>query len=97
MAASSQGHVQVVRFLLGHPIAKTTINHGDVGGQTALLLACYWGRGGVARALLGSGADCTIARGDDLTPMAIAKMDPDLGDTSAEGRRECVAALEVRS
>jgi hypothetical protein len=51
------------------------------------------------QALLESGADPTIADNDGTTPMAIAKQDPDDDDiecgASAEGRRECVAALKV--
>jgi hypothetical protein len=57
----------------------------------------------VARALLESGADLTIANDHGTTPMAIAKQDPPpphlnhpQNSVSAEGRRDCVAALEVR-
>jgi hypothetical protein len=86
-----------VRVLLGHPSAKANINRRDDVGKTALWEACRMGRGGVVRALLGSGADPTIASNDGTTPLAIAKQDPDDVDAgiSAEGRRECVAALEV--
>jgi ankyrin repeat protein len=84
--------------LLGHHRAKSAINNRDDEGKTALWCACYWGHGGVARALLPSGADPTIAaRSDGTTPMAIAKQEPHRGDISAEGRRECVAELEVSS
>jgi hypothetical protein len=89
-----------VRLLLGHrwAIAKATINQGNQAGRTALCCACYRGRGGVVRALLESGADPTIPTNNGSTPMAIAKWDPpdDDDDISAEGRRECVAELEVR-
>jgi ankyrin repeat protein len=81
--------------LLGHPSARATINFRDNDGETALWAACQMGRGGVVRALLENGADPTIAHNDGTTPMAIAKQ----GHTSVisvEGRRECVAALEVR-
>jgi ankyrin repeat protein len=99
MAASEKGHPEVVRVLLGHPSAKANINHRARHGETALWHACYRGRGGVARALLASGADPTIAANDGTTPMAIAKQDPPSypPGITAEGRRECVAALEVRS
>jgi hypothetical protein len=50
----------------------------------------------VAKALLDSGADSTITNIVGDTPMAIAKQDPPGETISAEGRRECVAALEVR-
>jgi hypothetical protein len=46
-------------------------------------------------ALLESRADPTIAKHNGTTPMAAAKQHhPEA--TIAEGRRECVAALEVR-
>jgi hypothetical protein len=106
MAASSQGHVEVVRILLGHSSATTLLNRcGDLG-EKALFLACYWGHAGAVRALLESGAEPTIASNGGITPMAIAKdqyIAPALHPAfqadlpSAEGRRECVAALEVRS
>jgi uncharacterized protein len=100
IVASCNGYVEVVRVLLGHPRVRTAINHRDGEGKTALWCACYWGRGGVARALLESGADPTIADNNGATPMAAIKADPDdrdIPDISAEGRRECVAALEVSS
>jgi uncharacterized protein len=98
MEASRRGHLEVVRSLLEHPSAETTINKHD-GGATALWHACCTGRGAVVRALLEGGADPTIASNDGTTPMAIAKqVPPDFLSIiiSAEGRRECVAALEVR-
>jgi ankyrin repeat protein len=84
-----------VRFLLDRPAVRATINHFGDQGKTALWEACYRGHGRVARVLLESGADPTIADKDGTTPLAIAKQDPDHGRISAEGRRECVAALEV--
>jgi ankyrin repeat protein len=97
MAASQRDHLEVVRVLLGHPDAKATVNHRDNEGQTALRLACYWGFGGIVRALLENGADLTIAHNDGTTPLAIAKQPPPphRADITAEGRRDCVAALEV--
>jgi hypothetical protein len=96
MSASLHGHLEVVRSLLGHPGAKAALNERDDNGWTALWAACFYGRGGVVRALLESGADPTIPRNDGITPTAIAKQDSDAGYISVEGRRECVAALEVR-
>jgi ankyrin repeat protein len=99
MIASTQGHLEVVRLLLGQASAMATINHHNALGQTALWWACYKGRGGVARALLEGGADPTIADIECTTPMAIAKTYPEWWErhsVSIEGRRECVAALEVR-
>jgi hypothetical protein len=96
MGASFRGHVEVVRFLLGHASVKATINYAGSARETALWRACYWGRGGVVKALLESGADPTIANRDGTTPMAIAKdLDSLPAEATAEGRRECVVALEV--
>jgi hypothetical protein len=104
MTASLNGRLETVRLLLDHPSVKTSINHRGRGGRTALWCACLKGRGGVVRALLESVADPTVARNDGTTPTATAKEVPQQGagvpehlKTSAEGRRECVAALEVRS
>jgi ankyrin repeat protein len=101
-AAASEGHVDAMHLLLGHPGVMTTLDRGDSDRRTALWWACQQGRGAAARALLAFGADPTIADKDGTTPMAIAKQDPDDDEdavadkVSAEGRRECVAALEVR-
>jgi ankyrin repeat protein len=99
IAASRNYLREVVRVLLGHAVAKATVNHRGTGGETALCEACYWGYDGVARALLESGADPTIADDDGTTPMAFAKQDLDEDDVklgvSAVGRRACVAALGV--
>jgi hypothetical protein len=53
----------------------------------------WWGGEGA----LGSGADPTIAHADGTTPMAMAKQPHDRLESITEGRRACVAALEVRS
>jgi uncharacterized protein len=96
MRAALEGFPEIVRLLLGDPRAGMSINHRDEqGGETVLWHACYMGRGGIVRALLESGADPRIADNEGITPMAIAKQDPDADYISAEGRRECVAALEV--
>jgi uncharacterized protein len=91
---SERGHLEVLRVLLGYPSAKATINHREDHGRTALWTACYYGGGAIARALLECGADTTIANNDGTTPMAVAKQVRH-DATRAEGRRECVAALEV--
>jgi hypothetical protein len=96
IAASVQGHVEVVRWLLGHSGGKETTNHRCGVGSTALLEACRYGRGGVVRALLESGADPTIVDNDGMSPVSVAKLGgayPN-GVTAAD-RRYCVAALEV--
>jgi hypothetical protein len=98
--SAGKGHLEIVRLLLGHPGAKATMNQRDIQDKTALWRACFWGHGGVARALVEGGADPTITDDNGTTPMAIAKQDPGERDirsgVSAEGGRECVAALEVR-
>jgi ankyrin repeat protein len=91
ISASVQSRVEVVRLLLGHPSGKSTINQLDEIGRTALYVACFSGEGRVARALLESGADPTIARSDGTTPVAIVKK-----QFTTEGHQDCVAALEVR-
>jgi ankyrin repeat protein len=98
IAASSKGQLETVRVLLGHPSVKATINRRKDDGDTALWSACFWGRGGVVRALLENGADPTIASANGTTPMAAAKQDPDIRfpGATAEGRRDCVVALRVR-
>jgi hypothetical protein len=75
------------------PAPKATINHRDNADKTALWWACRWSRGGFVRALLESGADHTVAKGDGTTPTAIAKGGRPFSSTSAPGRQECVAAL----
>jgi ankyrin repeat protein len=95
ITASRSRHLEVVRVLLGHRGGKTTINRRGSGGQTPLWWACYCGRGAIVRALLQSGADPTVADTLGAIPVTIAKhADLPYGAT-AEGRRECVAALEV--
>jgi hypothetical protein len=50
------------------------------------------------RALLGSGADPTIAANDGITPVAIAnQITPLLDGITVESRREYVSASEVGS
>jgi hypothetical protein len=47
--ASERGHLEVVRFLLDYPAARSTINSRDEWGMTALWGACFSGRGEVVR------------------------------------------------
>jgi hypothetical protein len=93
--ASWRGHLEVVRFLLGLPATRPTLNRPDRHGTMALWWACNQGHGGVVRALLASGADPTIANGIGITPMAVAKQAHLPPGATPEGRRECVAALKV--
>jgi hypothetical protein len=73
IAASDEGNVEVVRFLLGLSGGKASIHHRSSSGDTVLFRACYMGNEGVARLLLASGADPTIATNDGTTSTAIAK------------------------
>jgi ankyrin repeat protein len=95
MIPRSNGHLEVVGVLLGHPSAKATINRRGHFGQTALGWACYLGSGARAMALLESGADSTTADNNRTTPVATAKRDPPI-PCMTDGRRECVVVLEVR-
>jgi ankyrin repeat protein len=72
MGAWGDGHRKVVRVLLGHPIARTTIDLRDTNGVTALWWACYKGCARVARALLENGADPTIVDNLEGTPLMAA-------------------------
>jgi ankyrin repeat protein len=96
MTASEMGRLEVVRLLLEHPSARATINRGDCYSRTALWFACHNVHGGAARALLENGADPTISDGSGTTPMAIAKLKSGSPYVSADGLRDCIAALEVR-
>jgi hypothetical protein len=93
---------QVVRCLLGHARAATTLNSQDRFGCTAVNLACWFGHGAILRLLLEAGADPTIDDNKGWTPWAHATDRPPpryiarAEEVSAEGRRECAAALEVR-
>jgi ankyrin repeat protein len=78
MAASREGHLEVVHLLLAHPTAGAIINRRDRFGRTALWSACEHGHGGVVRALLASGADLKIANEEGITPTTIAKQLPNV-------------------
>jgi ankyrin repeat protein len=101
IAACAWGQPEITRLLLGHPSVKASINRRNDDGQTALWMACKRGRVAKVRALLENGADLTVADREGITPMAIAKRDLTWEEqedgATAEGRRECVAALKVRS
>jgi ankyrin repeat protein len=98
MMASTRPNLEVVHVMLSHPGAEATKDHRDPAGKTALWWACHEGLGGGVRALLDCGADPTIAGNDGTTPLAIAKTTAPLpSGVTIEGRRECVAMLEVRS
>jgi uncharacterized protein len=93
--AIMKGHEEVMRCLLSAPSLAATINCRDRWGQTALWLACYWGRGEVTRLLLEMGADPTIPDKYGVSPLAIAQ-EEHIDEPRVKGRRECVAALQVR-
>jgi uncharacterized protein len=96
VAASSDGHVEVVRVLLGLPSDKVHTNHRDLSGKTALWVACHNGRGGVVKALLEGGADPTTPNHQGVTPVATARRGMREASSVDEGRRQCRAALKVR-
>jgi hypothetical protein len=97
MSASAGGHLEIVRILLANASAKATLNHRETfSGKTALYFASYWGHWEVVWALLESGTDHTIPDRYGITPMALAKQEPEREDISVEGRRVCISALEVR-
>ena len=79
MLASSEGHLEVVRTLLG---AGADVNYALQGGQTALMVAAYRGRAGVVRLLLERDADATRSA-CGMTAIDWAK----------KGRRSAVASV----
>jgi uncharacterized protein len=93
-AASRQGDPGVVRLLLDHPSGESTIKHRNKNGMTPLWLACLYGKPRATRLLLERGSDPTIMAHDGTTPMAKAKEAHCW--ISAEDRKMCVAALQVR-
>jgi uncharacterized protein len=98
LMAAAHRDLEIVHLLLDHPGGSATINLRSDCGRTALWCACFKGFVGGVTALLEGGADPTTADNDGVTPMAIAKQDPPdfPPGITAEGRRECVTALEVR-
>jgi ankyrin repeat protein len=96
-AASDQGHLEVCACCSGTPAARPPSTAGIAtgrrrcGGPASLAMGGLCGR-------CSRGANPTIADKDGTNPMAIAKQTFNLPyGVTAEGRRECVAALEVRS
>jgi hypothetical protein len=97
MVASDGGHLDVVCLLLRHPSARATVNRRSAEGETPLWRACQRGYGAIVRALLDSGADFTTVKNRYGVIPKRAKDSRRSRGVTAEGRRECVAALEVRS
>ena len=86
MAASLGGSVECVRRLLGHELARTTINAQDTDGVCALGYACKHGHSVIVVLLLEAGADPTLKDTDGQTPM-------DLAHTN--GHQECARHIQV--
>jgi ankyrin repeat protein len=89
MGASGKGHTDVVELLLAH--GCDDIDQVLMMGteETALHIACLYGRAEIVRLLLGAGADPhLVTRREGRTPLAIAV---------AEGKDDCVALLQVSS
>jgi ankyrin repeat protein len=68
-AASFQGRLQVVRYLLRHGV---DVNVRDSGNDTSLLLASWKGHLDVVRCLLEHGADVDLRDQYDNTPLTFA-------------------------
>jgi ankyrin repeat protein len=86
IGASGKGHTDIVELLLAH-------GYGDVDaqestGRAALHRACFNGRAGVVRALLGAGANPHLVDQYGRTPLRHAV---------GVGREGCVALLQVNS
>jgi ankyrin repeat protein len=86
MAASGNGHTDIVELLLAHGC-------GDVDAQgppgcVALHYACFKGRAGMVRALLGAGANPHLVDHDGRPPLRYA---------AGADREGCVALLQVIS
>jgi ankyrin repeat-rich membrane spanning protein len=86
MLASSKGHTEIVELLLAHGCGD--IDAQGLNGDEALHYACFNGRAGVVRALLGAGANPHLVDCDGRTPLRYAVgVDPG----------GCVALLQVIS
>ena len=68
-SASSEGHLQVVRYLLRYGV---DVNLRDSGLETPLLLASYMGRRDVVQCLLEHGADMDLRDQFQYTPLILA-------------------------
>ena len=86
MAASLGGSVECVRRLLGHEVAKTTINAQDADGVCALGYACERGYSVIVVLLLEAGTDPTLKDTDGQTPMDLA---------NNYSHQECVRLIQV--
>ena len=88
MQVADKGHVDVATTLLAH---GANVNYKQLGGQTALHVACAWGRAAMTRLLLAAGADPEAKTNLDMTSM----------DTARECKRndwkECLVILEEHS
>jgi ankyrin repeat protein len=96
MVACGRGRLEVVRLLLAHPVAKTTLDHiHPYTRRTALFSACRSGDGKIVKVLRERGADPSVVDRYGKTALDNAK-DSAIYHHNQEGLRECVAALEVR-
>ena len=68
-SASSEGHLQVVRYLLRYGV---DVNLRDSGLDTPLLLASYMGRRDIVQCLLEHGADVDLRDPFQYTPLILA-------------------------
>jgi ankyrin repeat protein len=86
ISASLGGHPDMVEMLLAHDGGEHIDHQLSCYGSTALHCACDYEQAGVARLLLGAGADPRVVDHDGLTPMGLA---------AQQGLEECVAVLQV--
>jgi ankyrin repeat protein len=88
MGASFRGHTDVVELLLAHGCDHID-QYLHSSEQTALHIACFYGRAEILGLLLGAGADPhLVERHEGRTPLEIAV---------TEGDDDCVALLQVSS
>lgn len=90
MAASVNGHENVVEVLLGVPKDKDkgfNLDAKDQYGQTALAMAAGKGRLGIVRRLLEAGADWSVADANGKRAVDLA---------TEGGYTQCKGLLQVR-
>ena len=78
MAAAREGHLDVIRLLLG---AGAPVDATDALGSSALALAARHGQGAAAALLLGAGAAHDLAAAGGVAPLHSAALEGHLGAT----------------
>jgi Ankyrin repeats (3 copies) len=75
LAASRNGHAEVVDILLEHGANMSMV---DFGGDTALLLAARGGHEKIMESLLKKGADSNFANGESALHIAVKRQSPSM-------------------